>query len=213
LRTPARQRLAAQTKALFLRGVPISLPHEAFDAAHAFASAIHDQIAAGDLVGGLRHFIDRGDAAWQWLVEAFPACTARERATLLAEVWTTTRRPVPNAIALPLFRRAVSLRETVPSDLPEPLVLFRGVAAGTEEDARSALVALSWTSGRAAAERYAHSHLDWRVRAGHPAGEPWVGRIHVTRADVLAWFTHRGDDEAVLDPARLGPLTIEPVLD
>jgi len=213
MKAAARRLLAARAKSLFLEGVPISLPHQAFDAAYEFASAIHDQVIQNDLVGAFRHFVDRGDTAWRLLAEGFPRMSSRDRAVLLSEVWTTTRTGVPDAIALPLFHAASALRRTLPEDLPPRLVLFRGVASETEGGARQGLSALSWTLQRGVAERYAHGHMDRRVRAGRGSGTPWIGHAEVDRVRALAWFNHRDEGEVVVDPSTLEQVTVEPHFD
>jgi hypothetical protein len=126
------------------------------------------------------------------------------RVALFEMVWTSARVMPPTTILMRLIRAMPELRELVPATWPDDLIVYRGVAAPTQHDARRYLRRPSWTLDRALAEKFARGLATDRFL-------PFVGTAIVRREALLAYVTERGEAEVLLDSRRLRIVSCEPL--
>jgi hypothetical protein len=156
---------------------------------------------------GVPHFV--------LLESVFPIMTEQERAGFLMYVWRRSKLRVKPARALNLFRAALGLRATVPTEWPDQVTVYRGAWSHTswpsERVDSIARGGVSWTTDRSVAETFT---LVGRI--------PGVGCIATGRVDrdrVLAYF-HDGDEgietyhehECIVDPNDVRDVNLERVV-
>lgn len=132
--------------------------------------------------------------------------SAFDYSSFLGSMWTIVEFPnVDDNITVPefvrIFRRAEKallmdddeLRHYL--DLPEEITVYRGIRG------RGSLKALSWTIDIAQAE--------WFAQRWGTNGKVYSAQI--SREDVLAVFTSRGESELVVDYTKLRNITLEKI--
>jgi hypothetical protein len=195
------------------------------------ALALHERVAHRETARQIREAVQRREFAlaldlmnpvgvphFRFLERAMPLMASYERETFLRDVWCRSRLRLPGRRLLRLLQAVPELAETVPSDWPETVQLFRGSTAPTFSSARSkAKQGLSWTTDRSIALRFASADHSLRSIG-------CLATADVLRTSILAYF-HDPDSveidgralkfhgyhehECIVDPSTITHVTFE----
>ena len=144
-----------------------------------------------------------------FLERLFPRMTEQERSDTLTYLWC--ERPFGNtpSSAARLFRSVPLLRETVPADWPNELLLYRGAWSTTWAGACDAVRrGLSWSTDRTVAEWFARVPRDEWV--GKDVGVGCVGTARVRQVESPATATTRSAGMRANRPTEARPLSPGP---